>query len=88
MPSNEVPVVDDLFQTANEQLRKVTKVETDSEGRTRVSYVAKSAKIPGRNFEPGHTLAKPPLLEDFLSQCNQKLGEEDLRDLKARGILP
>lgn len=79
--------VGQYFATATDQLRKVTKLDQDDQGRDRVHYLSKSAKIVGRRFNFGHTIANPPLLETFAIDCDRQLSLADVDDLRKNGIL-
>lgn len=65
-------VIGGEYITDNEQLRKVTEITQDDEGRTRVHYDCKSANFPNRPWEPCHTKANPPLLDTFANDCVRK----------------
>ncbi len=76
-----------LFVTAGQELRKVVRVVTDGVGRRHVWFQCKSAVVPDHPFLFGHTQDNPPSLEDFIAQCDRRLGWTELCQLRKRGIL-
>ena len=76
-----------FFVTATEQLRKVTQIETHAQSRTRVHYLSKSAKKPGREFDFGHTKANPPLMESFILDCDHLLSAAEISQLRQANII-
>ncbi|MGJ7500712.1 hypothetical protein ACSFBF_10175 [Variovorax sp. ZT5P49] len=76
-----------FYTTAAGQLRKVTDLEIDPEGRTRVRYLSKSARIPNREFDPTHTIKNPPLLDTFVEDCDKELSESDVALLRREHIV-
>ncbi|MCC5900789.1 MAG: hypothetical protein JJT87_02510 [Halomonas sp.] len=76
-----------VYRTETDQLRRVEKVESDDEGRNRVYYKAKSARIPNRPFDIAHTLDNPPLDESFAEACSHRLSDEEIRELVIEGVL-
>ncbi len=79
--------VGDMYITESQQLRKITKISRDEEGRTRISYNSKSAKINNRQFEYGHTLANPPLEKTFQKDMGNLLSDSKKQELISSGIL-
>lgn len=71
-----------FFVTTNQQLRKVTQIAGG-----RVHYLCKSARIPGRKFDPGHTNANPPLIDSFIPECERLLSETEVRCLRSMNII-
>lgn len=69
------------------QLRKVTAVVKDEKGNKRVEYISKSAVIPGRDFNPGHTKSNPPLMNTFIADCERRLTSEEVQELLISGVL-
>lgn len=76
-----------FFVTTTEQLRKVTKIETDAQSRDRVHYSSKSAKIVGREFNLGHTKATPPLIENFIIECDHVLSTAEISQLRQSNVI-
>lgn len=76
-----------FFVTPNQQLRKVTRLETDAQSRTRVHYLSKSANIAGRQFNFGHTIANPPLIDSFITDCDHLLSTAEISQLRASNII-
>jgi len=76
-----------FFVTPTEQLRKVTQIETDAQSRVRVHYLSKSAKIAGREFNFGHTKANPPLIENFISDCDHVLSTAEVSQLRQSNVI-
>lgn len=66
-------IVGGEYITEKKQLRKVTKITTDNEGRIRVNYECKSANFPDRAWEFCHTIENPPLLSTFVEDCDRKI---------------
>ena len=66
-------VVGGEYITEKDQLRKVTDITKDNDGRTRVHYDCKSANYPNRPWNPCHTKANPPLLDTFVNDCDRKV---------------
>ena len=90
MPVNQTQVkVGGFFvtPTPNSQLRKVTGMPTDSQGRVRVEYVAKSAKLKGRAFAPAGTRTNPALLTTFANACDRALSATDIAALRQSNII-
>lgn len=69
------------------QLRKVTKVITNNKGNKKVEYKSKSAAIPGRDFNHGHVMTKPPSMDTFISDCKKRLTSDDIQELLKSGVL-
>ena len=86
IPESSV-VVGGFYLTATDQLRKVTALTKDDKDRTRVNYMAKSAKITKRDLWGQHTLSNPPLLKTFASACTKKLTAAEISDLRKRGVI-
>lgn len=86
VPSLSVQVGEYFFK-ATDQLRKVTKLDQDDQGRDRVHYLSKSAKIVGRPFNFGHTIANPPLLDTFANDCDLHLSAADVANLRSQRII-
>ena len=76
-----------FFITANDQLRKVTQIETDAQSRDRVHYLSKSAEIENREFNFGHTKANPPLMDSFISDCDHLLSAAEISQLRKSNII-
>ena len=76
-----------FYTTAAGQLRKVADLEIDSDGRTRVRYLSKSARIPNRQFDPIHTIKNPPLLDTFVEDCDKELSEPEVEQLRREHII-
>lgn len=90
MPINQNQVmVGAIFVTSatNSQLRKVTRMPTDSQGRSRVEYVAKSAQLQNRPFAPAGTKANPALLATFANACDRLLNAADISRLRLSKII-
>lgn len=79
--------VGDMYITESQQLRKITKISKDVEGRTRISYNSKSAKKKNRQFEYGHTLGNPPLETTFQKDMGNLLSNSEKQELVSSGIL-
>lgn len=77
----------EYFVTATHQLRKVTKLDKDDQGRDRVHYLKKSVLIKGRKFDFGHTIANPPLLDTFVNDCNKQLNATEVSEYRKAGII-
>lgn len=75
------------FATKSHQLRKVTKLTKDNQGRTRVEYLAKSIRIRNRKFHQAGTMANPALLKTFAKACARQLSLSEVKALRVRGIL-
>lgn len=86
VPTSSVQV-GEYFITATDQLRKVTNLSKDAQGRDRVHYLSKSAKIMGRQFDFGHTISNPPLLDTFANGCDKQLSAADVDNLRKNGII-
>ena len=86
VPASSIQV-GEYFITATDQLRKVTKLDQDDQGRDRVHYLSKSAKIARRGFNSGHANANPPLLDTFASDCDKQLNASEVADLRKSGII-
>ncbi len=90
MPVNQSQVkVGAFFVTPapNSQLRKVTAMPTDSQGRVRVEYVAKSAKLKNRAFAPAGTKANPALLNTFANACDHVLNATEIANLRQSKVI-
>ena len=79
--------VGSIFETDSGQLRQVVEIATDNEGRVRISYNSKSAKIAGRDFEPGHTKANPPIDVTFKNDSGRMLTDEEIQKYIKAGVL-
>jgi|GEM_PF-5400071 len=79
--------IGDMYITESQQLRKITKISKDEEGRTRISYNSKSAKIKNRKFRHGHTLANPPLETTFQKDMGNLLSDSQKQELVNSDIL-
>lgn len=79
--------VGEYFTTSTEQLRKVTALDKDDQGRDRVHYLSKSAKIENRKFEFAHTIANPPLLDTFANDCDKHLNAAEVAALRESRII-
>ena len=66
-------VLGGIYRTKNNQERKVWKI-TD-----RVYYYSRSGNVKNE-WTPGHTLERPPSLEKFACDVEEKIGEEDIND--------
>lgn len=75
------------FKTNTGQLRKVTDVTKDESGTQHVHYVAKSATLKNRKFEPAHTKANPPTMDTFLNDCGDIVSNDDLAVLRKTNVL-
>ncbi|MEO1855229.1 hypothetical protein [Chromohalobacter sp.] len=88
MPINVTEIeVGAVYRTETDQLRRVEKVEPDDEGRDRVHYKAKSARIPKRPFDIAHILDNPPLADSFAEACSHRLSDDEIRQLVVEGVL-
>lgn len=88
MPVQESEVVPGTyFITTNHQLRKVVTLEIDEDNRARVTYMAKSDRIPNRSFEYAATIANPALLETFANDCSEKLDDAAVRQRRIEFII-
>ena len=79
--------VGSIFETDSGQLRQIVGIATDNHGRIRISYNSKSAKIPGKDFEPGHTKANPPIDATFKNESGRMLTDEEIQEYVKSGIL-
>ncbi len=79
--------VGSIYETESGQLRQVVRIATDDNGRVRISYNSKSAKISGRDFEPGHTKANPPLDATFKNDSGRMLSDEEIQGYVKSGVL-
>ena len=79
--------VGSIFETEFGQLRQVVEISTDYNGKVRVSYNSKSAKIAGRDFEPGHNKTNPPLDTTFKTESGRMLSDHEIRAYVESGIL-
>jgi len=70
-----------------DQLRKIVEIRKDLEGRNRIVYAAKSAKIANRQFSPIATLANPALEQTFADACCKELTATDIAVLRKQNIL-
>lgn len=88
MPIPESSVqINAYFVTPTDQLRKVTDLTQDDQGKTRVHYLSKSGKIVGRKFWSAATASNPASLENFAHACSKKLSEDEVANLREKGIL-
>jgi hypothetical protein len=76
-----------FFITANQQLRKVTQIETDAQSRERVHYLSKSARIASHEFNFGHITTNPPLMDSFISDCDHLLSALEISQLRDSNII-
>ena len=76
----------EYFIAANQELRKVTRIET-GQGRCCVHYQHKNAAIPNRPFLFAHSPDAAPAIEDFARECERRLGFLEIRRLRLDGIL-
>lgn len=72
IPEKQV-VVGGEYLTDTHQQRKVTKFTKDGKNRTRVVYLAKSSRIPNRDYAPCPTLSNPPLIKTFAKACSRRI---------------
>ncbi|WP_157198120.1 hypothetical protein [Methylomonas sp. DH-1] len=79
--------VDAFFVTSTNQLRKVTQLEIDDQQRTRVHYLSKSAGKAGREFNFGHKIANPPLIDNFVADCDHLLSATEISQLRTSNII-
>lgn len=73
--------------TSTKQLRQVTKIDKDNQGRDRVHYKSKSGEIAGRPFDYAATIANPPEIETFAKACEKHLNSTEVNDLRNKGII-
>ena len=64
IPAPEV-VVDGIYATANNQERRVSRIENG-----KVFYESRGGSAKNA-WSPGHTLANPPSIEDFATACSR-----------------
>ena len=76
-----------FFITTSDQLRKVTQIEIDAQSRERVHYLSKSANIESREFNFGHTKACPPLMDNFISDCDHLLSAVEILQLRESNVI-
>ena len=76
-----------VYRTNTDQLRRVDKISTDDQGRTRIHNSAKSARIPKRSFEINHTLENPPLEDTFAGSVDHELTDDEIKQLIIEGVL-
>ena len=86
MPTRATEVKAGAYFKKGPQLRKVIKRTRDKRGRVRVHWVGKSVRIKNSRFGYGHTIANPPLLSTFISQCDRLSGAE-VAHLRKAGII-
>jgi len=70
-----------------DQLRKVTNIEKDDQGRNRITYLSKSIKIPNRKFDFAATIANPALESTFAEACCAELTASHISNLRDNKIL-
>ena len=80
-------LVGNFYNANKNQLRKVTEITEDNEGRIRVHFLSKSQNHPGRKFEFGHPKTNPPLIDTFLQSCNTVLTPEEVAELRQNNII-
>ena len=73
--------------TTPHQLRKVINVQSDTEGKLRVSYVAKSSKRHKHHLGFVTTVSNPPFIENFCKACECKLSQNEIDEFIKKGIL-
>lgn len=86
MNSNNT-IVGNYYRTSTDQLRKVIDIEIDEKKRTRVVYLVKSARIPGKPFGPQGTKANRKIKTNFEKDCPMPLSDQEVEDLRQQGIL-
>ena len=62
-------VVGGVYSTANNQERRVTKIEDG-----KVFYDSRGGNVKS-DWSPGHTLAKPPSIENFADACDKVISK-------------
>lgn len=67
-----------IYMTDSRQLRRVTEVFIDHEGRNRVHYKAKSSKMKGQPFTIPYYHNNPPLESTFIKACSYILPIEEV----------
>ena len=75
------------YYLAGEQLRKVTSITQDEEGRDRINYDSKSVNIPNREFWGAATKANPALRATFTEAVDKILSEEEIQELRNKNII-
>ena len=77
----------EFFMAIDGQLRKVSRLATDPEGRTRVWYQSKPVTLPAQPLLFAHGPADAPLLAAFAEQCVGRISPRQLQELRESGIL-
>ena len=62
-------VVGGIYATANNQERRVTKIENG-----KVFYESRGGNVKN-DWAPGHTLASPPSIENFAEACEKVISK-------------
>jgi len=76
-----------FYTTETHQLRKITGIKKFDDGSERIEYLAKSDKIPNREFHPGSTLKNPPTRATFANDCDKRLNDAEVASRRANGII-
>lgn len=77
----------EYFMAADGHVRKVARIATDAQGRTRVWYQCKPVRLPAQPLLFGHGQDDPPLIEVFAQECLARISPRQLQQLRESGIL-
>lgn len=77
----------EFFMAIDGQLRKVARLATDADGRTRVWYQSKPVTLPTHPLLFAHGHDDAPLLSVFAEQCVGRISPRQLQELRESGIL-
>jgi hypothetical protein len=76
-----------FYMTPGKQLRRVTELVLDDQGRTRVHYECKSGKKKNQAFVFGPNRSNPPFLSTFAKACDRLLSGAEIKQLRIGKIL-